>query len=200
MTFNKHKLKAMIWSSVVSERIFYKGNSVCLHVWDQIVCKKSTGDLYTPDWSCNILISCQVKSVSQQSWRKKNQADLEILGMLFKLSLDRYTLPVILSTLLLNGYSELVYNTSQESLARLHLTVYNFWWKFFCKCPQVRIKARTTTLGATFMFPFFPSLGKTSTENMQEMGPAVLMSNHVYMSKQRQYKFLHGYFKILSVG
>ena len=50
------------------------------------------------------------------------------------------------------------------------------------------------------MFPFFPSLGKTSTENMQEMGPAVLMSNHVYMSKQRQYKFLLGYFKILSVG
>lgn len=136
MTFNKHKLKAMIWSSVVSERIFYKGNSVCLHVWDQIVCKKSTGDLYTPDWSCNILISCQAKSVSQQSWRKKNQADLEILGMLFKLSLDRYIVPVILSTLLLNGYSELVYNTSQESLARLHLTVYNFLGKFFVRAPK----------------------------------------------------------------
>ena len=140
MTFSKHKLKAMIWSSVVSERIFYKGNSVCLHVWDQIVCKKSTGDLYTPDWSCNILISCQVKSVSQQSWRKKNQADLEILGMLFKLSLDRYTLPVILSTLLLNGYSELVYNTSQESLARLHLTVYNFLRKFFVRAPKFRLR------------------------------------------------------------
>ena len=105
----------MIWSSVISERIFYKGNSVCLHVWDQIVCRKSTGDLYTPDWSCNILISCQVKSVSQQSWRKNNQANLEILGILLKLSLDRYTVPVILSTLLLNGYSVLVYITLQES-------------------------------------------------------------------------------------
>ena len=50
------------------------------------------------------------------------------------------------------------------------------------------------------MFPFFPSLDKTSTEKMQGMGPAVLMSNHVHMSKQRQHKFLLSYFKILSVG